>query len=343
MYPASREFTVTLQVVDPIDFACNIDAHVRAMLAAEYVGACHMGSFVLAVEDVLETSDVALVAADGGARGYVNVRWRASAVTYGPWDVIAPARLVEAAPLPVAACAPELALGPAGRSHGAPAAASLAAGSLTDALAPGMIFAVRVIEAEHGPRAREVAAYAVPLAADRAAPAFVVRGGLGPGDAAALAPLLAAVDAERAARTSAPELADARAFFDGLLHSRAVAGDGGGAPASAPAPPGEVGTAVDVVEFVRDAIRASPRTDASGVWSRPLRLARGGPLALKSPRGTAADAEAPAATLFAEYLRAIAGWLAAARALAEAFPTESSRTSQRAFWAAMRSHQQPEK
>ena len=342
MFPAPREFTVTIAVADPIDFACGVDAHVRRALADEYVGACHMGSLVLAVEDVLEVSDVALVAADGAARGVVNVRWRASAVTYGPGDVVASAKLLEAAPHPVAASAPTLPTADGrGRITGAPVAVCLTSGAraaLTAALAPGAVFAARVRLAHHTPRDREAVVYAEVLAADDAVGAIAARGGIGPGDAAALAPLLAAVDAERAARSAAPALAGARAFFDGLLHAGGVAGDGGTEPASAPPPPGGDGETIDVVEWARAAIRGS-RADAGGVWSRPLRLARGGPLVVRAPRGSPADAEAPAATLIADFLRAIAGWLAAGRALAEAYPDEAARAPQRALWAAMRARQ----
>lgn len=361
-----KVFEYTVSVENPIHFCSDKPRHLLTALRNHLEGRNFKGAHIVRIVRVLEASAVHIQRTNGSGGGYVDTRVLAEALVFARWDILVGATVLANQQMVVGAYTPP------GDSGAPRAAVALQASKAAETLTVGQLFAARVVHATHPPMQMQAAVYGTLLVCDQAAPVWRVRGNLDRSARAELAPLLAGIEAELAARDAL--LASRKAdvwFFEHLLHpyragerererargageQTVPAWPGGPAWVGPPDPvPHEPGAQlVSPVEIARRVVREGASVPVSGVWSRPLSLYRSSPLAAVAPvpkpgqpegppPGWAPAADSVPRAVFAELLRNILDHLRAIRELPEVYSTPALVAQHANLWGAMRAAQRP--
>jgi hypothetical protein len=351
----------TVDVANPINFCADKGRHLLADLQNKYAGRCFKGAFILAVKEVLDSGACHVVRTNGSGEAYIDVRFLAAVAVFGRWDILAGVEIVSHQQMVV------------GVYEGAPgqprpgrprAVVTLFASKDVVALAVGQKIPVRVVLAQHAPMQPQASVVGALLVCDQAAPAYRLRGALDPAARAELAPMLAAVELELAARAALVETQKADLwFFEILLHAyRETPRDAAGAGATAAVAAWEGGPVwhgprsaqeveagaetTSALDVVRRAV-GGEAVPVAGVWSRSLALHRSSPL-VAVVRGE--EAAAPAAwtvvdgaprAVFAEILKNILDFLVATRELVLVYNSRELIDRHLNLWSVMRAAQRP--
>lgn len=343
-----RVIDATVAVPDPINFCSDPARHLAAALQ-RYVGRCIRGAYVVRIQKVLRRSKCHLVATSPSGGGYIDVQFLAAVVVFSQWDILVGVEIVQREQAIVGVFTAPVAK--ATESAAASAVVTIHASALSESLAVGQRVPVRVLAVVHPPTQAQASVVGMLLVCDQEAPTYRLRGALDPAAAAALAPLVAGVDAElqeRARLLAGPGRARLW-FFEGLLHS--FSGRPAGADQALPAGEGLVWEGPpsfapnerafeNVVELIRKAAVAP--VDVGGCWTRPLAFYRSSPLAARvadpGAEFAAGIVDSKPLVVFAEFLKNIYSFLCATRELAEMYDTEQLGAHEN-LWAAMRSAQ----
>lgn len=377
--PATKVFTKQVEIVTPIAYAYDPDVYLLDLLRGLFEHRCFGGAYITRIARVLRRSDCVLVKSNSSARGVVSVQFEAEVAVHNMWDILVGATVV----------------GVRGMVHclhvdpetGARTVATVIGRNAAEVLKIDDLVPLRALRAAHTPMQPEASIAAVILTAEGAAPTYRLRGELGgEADRNALRPAYEAVVYELNLRArDLPGKSKNYAWFESLLHhyrgsGRALAGhervaawpdgpvwEGPQSPAGAPviAAGGSVLSAVEIVHRVL----AGESVDVTGVWSRPLEVARSSPLVAREPLGAAAvaaaassdtaaaadtavaadtaaedaaDAEAPFDSpriVFAGFLHSIHSFLRAVRQLTEVYSDAARLNAHLLLWAYMRSQQ----
>lgn len=344
-----KKYAVTLAVANPIDFAAGKAAHLLKRLKEQYEGRCFLGAFIAEVLRVARTSDVAIASSNNSGAGAVDVEFFAAVDVIAKWEPI-PGVLVTKRD--------EVIVGSARGAGGARVVVSLLPRN-ADTVRVGQRVAVRAVDVYHTPMAEHVSVVGILHTCDRAAPEWRARGALEPAAAAELAPLLAAVRAELAARAAALEDPARRErvwLFESLLYTYRLAGDpageeavptAGSPPWRGPARPAALRSEreVNVVELAARALELGEPARVDGIWTRPLGVRRSAPLAEQRPAAPRAGAPPPLEveprTLVAMLLTLVYQGLVLVREMAEGYPDRAAIEEHSNIWLVMRREQLP--
>jgi hypothetical protein len=350
-----KEFCVTVDVADVCNFCANKGPLLMAALHDEYAGRCYMGCYIIEIVEIIMASACHLITTNSSAEGYIEVKFMARVAVFSQWDILVGVEVMMNEKMLIGVHGDKV------RKTGL-ATVALLPSKAVEALAVGQQIAVRVVVAGHTPMQERASVYAVLLTCDAAAQVYRLRGALDKAASAELAPMLAAVETELAAREEL--VATRRAdlwFFELLLYSyrarRAGTGtdsqtlpawEGGPSWEGPPAlVPHAEGCAVrNVLDIVRKVVHDGESVPVTGAWSRPLNLYRSSPLAAVAdgrhlPAGWIAATESAPRVVFALFLKNILDFLVATRELAQLYSTEELVRKHFALWAAMRAAQTP--
>jgi hypothetical protein len=353
-----RVYTVTIDAPSAINFAADKLRQVEAELHRKYVGRCFMGACILRILRCLDVGACHVVSTNNSGDIYINVRFVAEVVVVSRWDILTGVRIVANAQLLVGEGVLRDAAGAVTASVAVSFAASGAAQKALESFAIGQHVPVRVLLVEHPPMQDRVSVFGTLLVCDRVAPAFRLRGSLGRDAGAELGPMLAAVEAELAARAAlaASERRGELWFFEKLLYAyKDARPDAGGPPAPDAAadswegppmlPALEAGAeTASVVDIVRRVVGGESVT-VTGVWCRSLAFHRSSPLVARARGGDPPASweiiDSTPRVAFALFLKNILDFLAATRELVAVYNTRELVDSHINLWNVMRAAQKP--
>lgn len=83
-----KVFEVTLDVNNPINFCTNKNQHILTELNNIYVNKCYMGSYIIDIIDILQTSSCRIVNTNSTGNGIIDVRFIANVFMLNSWDIL---------------------------------------------------------------------------------------------------------------------------------------------------------------------------------------------------------------------------------------------------------------
>jgi len=350
----------SINVRDTINFCANVDKHIMSELKNTYEGKCFKGAFINRVVKVVQRSRCVIVKTNLSAHGVIDVSFLAEVTVVGMWDILVGVSVLRTAGMIVGSYKRPPA-DPTGRECQMAVTVIPTAGkNLSEVVSTAHTVCVRVCRVEYPAMQPYVTLAAAMLSCDRSAPAWRLRGSLDPTSATSLAPLLASIDTELAARAELVAAEGGRAavwFFERLLYSY-DGGDGddgtdtvetyeGAPPWEGPHPLRASGGALHNILDVARRAAAGETIPVTGCWCRDLALYRSSPYAAfvagpELPAGWAAETSgAPVdgapSLVFGEMLKNMLDFLVAVRQMAELYPVGDETYTP--VWHAMRSVQ----
>ena len=339
----------TIDIPNPINFCADRDRHINAELQNKYVGRCFMGSLILKIVSVLASSSCHIVQTNETSNGYVDVKFLAKVIIYSRWDILTGVQIISHQQMVVGSHE-----GAATQGGVTPkAVVAILNSKSAETLAVGQKVSIRVVGSKMAAMQGHANVVGAILTCDQMAPVVRLRGSLDAVAGAALAPMLAEVDIELAARAKLIKTCKSDLwFFEHLLYSyrefdptASQVETTGGVDWTGPATTALVGAAKqNILEIIRGAIQGKS-VSVNGIWSRPLSLCRSSPLAAmvrsesSLPSGWLPPAEGNITATFAEYLKNILDFLVATRELTDVYNTRELIESHLNIWTLMRSAQ----
>lgn len=336
-----KAYEVTLTVANPINACADPEGYLRGELTRAYVGRCFKGAFIVALLRILSRSRCRINTSNTSGEGIFDVRFLAQVAVFSRGDILVGVRVTNTTPIVAGEYGDLSMVGPTVSPR---AGIYMIHSEAVKTLEKGKIIPVRVLAAQHGPMQPAASVVANLFTCDRdEPPAWWVPPESPPLDTAALAPLVAAIDAEYARRAELVETHEGSLwFFEGRLYAFRRAG-----PAAAPewvsvgawrgpAPLVAVDGAADVLALAREGGAVGGRT-----WTRPLGLYRSSPLAAGTPEPEP-PLEVPAVgatEVWLQLLREILDHAVAMRELTLTYPTIEALKSHQAVWMVMNAAQ----
>lgn len=344
MVLASKQYSVSIDVRNPVNFCADKEKHVLTHLQRTYEGKCYGGAYIVEITKVDKISACRVVKNNLSASGNVDVAFTAAVVVYGQWDILVGVEIAERDHMVV------------GFLRDAPVetVVALLPTDMVQTISIGQVVAIRVKTVLYPPFQSQMTVAGVVLTCDQRTPVYRLQTAIEPSAAQALLPLVERVENELDRR--AELMSDHREslwFFESLLYSYALPDSDDREPrvvetehASAWVGPGgaelpPLATEINLLEFVKNAAQASGSTNARGLWCRDFAIRRSAPLVARAPEEKAPEGwdrplvERPAIAL-AAFLNNVYNFLAAVRGMVEGYSTPEEVARHENVWAAMR-------
>lgn len=162
-----KVFEVTINISNPINFCTNKKQHIITELNNIYVNKCYMGSYIIDIIDVLQSSSCRIVNTNSSGNGIIDVKFLANVFILNSWDILIGIEVEKNQSLIVGKYKkPNLTIDVTFKPT------NIQANSLTI----GQLVPVRVVKAIHKPKESRIAVAAVLLTCDRKAIAYRVKG-----------------------------------------------------------------------------------------------------------------------------------------------------------------------
>ncbi len=81
-------FEVTLNINNPINFCTNKKHHILTELNNIYVNKCYMGSYIIDIIDILQSSSCKIVNTNSSGNGLIDVKFIAHVFILSAWDIL---------------------------------------------------------------------------------------------------------------------------------------------------------------------------------------------------------------------------------------------------------------
>lgn len=160
-------FDVTLNINNPINFCTNKKHYILIELNNLYTNKCFMGSYIIEILEVLQSSSCRIINTNSSGDGIIDVRFLANVFILNSWDALIGVEIEKNQSLIVGKYKrPELGIDVTFKPT------NLQATSLTI----GQIIPVRIIKAIHKPKENKIAAAAVLLTCDKKVITYRVKG-----------------------------------------------------------------------------------------------------------------------------------------------------------------------
>ena len=337
----SKGFTVTLTVLNPIQFCSALEKNVLTLLRNNYKGRCYQGAFIIEILDVTAISSCRITPTNNSGNGTVDVSFAAEVEVISRWDIVTGV-VISRRDIAV--------IGVANREDGA--------GKITVTLRPrhaetirvDQKVAVRVTDVMHPPMQSMIVAVGNLLTCDQAAPIFRIKGSLDRDSAADLLSLIASIRTELEERERAMESqVGGFLFLRSLLYAfvKKSVSDGVDEAVTQGAArwrgPTRVESAETPVNFLEIAIRAAELRETvkvDGYWTRSLTLFRSSPYinrtSLTAQPAEGAIADATPRLMFAMLLKNMLDFLVAVREMVASYNTPELIEEHKNIWAVMR-------
>jgi DNA-binding protein len=319
-----RVFEVTLNVSNPINFCINKKQNIFTELNNLYVDTCFMGSFILEIIDILQSSSCRIVNTNASATATIDVKFLARVFILSSWDILVGVKIEKNQSLIVGEY----------KKNNLIVDVSLKPTNIqSNSLNVGQLVPVRIIKAKHKPRENRIAAAAVLLTCDRKAVVYKVRGQIQKSSLPEIEILLNSIEEELNYRKDIK--INIILFFESLLFSYKV-----------------MPKDTETIQF-RSSVWTGPKCegnkinildtlnmDLTGYWIRPLNICRSSPILIRlQDRPTDYVLTAPHLMII-DIAKNILTFLIAIRELTEVYPDELNNSSSNSnIWNIMRQSQ----
>jgi len=160
-------FEVTLNITNPINFCINKKQHILTELNNMYVNKCYMGSYIIEILDILQSSSCRIVNTNSSGNGIIDVKFIANVFILNSWDILIGVEIEKNQSLIV---------GKYKKLNLIIDVTFKPTNIQSNSLMVGQLVPVRVVKAIHKPREGKIAVAAVLLTCDRKAVSFRVKG-----------------------------------------------------------------------------------------------------------------------------------------------------------------------
>lgn len=256
-------FEVTINVSNPINFCTNKKQHIITELNNIYVNKCYMGSYIINIIDILQSSSCRIVNTNSSGNGIVDVRFLANVFILNSWDILIGVEVEKNQSLLVGKYKkPNLTMDVTFKPTNIQ----------SNALVIGQLTPIRVIKAIHKPKESKIAVAAVLLTCDRKAVTYRVKGEVAKSAVPEIQLLFANISNELKLRKNIKR--ETLMFFESLVYSYRNMPS-----ATEPVPFGDdqwIGPKVNITNPIN--LFDTLSNDLTGFWSRPLEICRSSPL-----------------------------------------------------------------
>lgn len=260
-----KVFEVTLNVNNPINFCTNKKQHIIIELNNIYVNKCFMGSYIIDIIDVLQSSSCRIVNTNSSSNGIVDVKFLATVYILNSWDILIGVEVEKNQSLIVGKYKkPNLTIDVTFKPT------NIQANSLT----VGQLTPVRVVKAIHKPKENKIAVAAVLLTCDRKAITYRVKGEISKSSIPEIQLLFNSISEELKLRVNIKK--EPMMFFESLVYSYRTM-----ANTTEKIPFGDTfweGPKNNTNNLSIINLFDTLNMDLTGFWSKPLGICRSSPL-----------------------------------------------------------------
>lgn len=317
-----KVFEVTLNITNPINFCTNKKQHILTELNNIYVNKCYMGSYIIDIIDVLQSSSCRIVNTNSTGNGIIDVKFLANVFILNSWDILIGVEVEKNQSLIVGKYKkPNLTIDVTFKPT------NIQSNSLT----VGQLVPVRVVKAIHKPKESKIAVAAVLLTCDRKAVAFRVKGEIAKSAIPEIQMLFDNITEELEHRKSIKK--ETIMFFESLVYSfRNMS------KTMEKVPFGKVdweGPKHNVNGTTIVNLFDTLTMDLTGFWTRPLGICRSSPLLTMSQEKPVEYILTAPHLMIIEFAKNILTFLIAIREFSEVY-TPDRITSHENIWNMMR-------
>lgn len=256
-------FDVTLNIVNPINFCTNKKQHILIELNNLYVNKCYMGSYIMDIIDVLQSSTCRITNTNSSGNGSIDVKFSAKVFILNAWDILVGVKIEKNQSLIV---------GKYENSNLIIDVTFKPTNIQASSLTVGQLIPVRVIKAIHKPRENKIAIAAVLLTCDRKVVTYRVKGEISKSALPEIQLLFNNIIDELKLRTMIDK--SIITFFESLIYSYRTM-DSTSVKIDISDTHWE-GPKTNILNTVN--IFDTINSDLTGFWSRPLQICRSSPL-----------------------------------------------------------------
>jgi hypothetical protein len=336
-----KNFTTTINIVDPINFCQNIEMHILTDLRSRFQGKCYKGCYVISIRDILNYSNCQIISTNLSSDGLINVIFSADTFVYGKWDILISVNMLKCDKVQI------------GQFQEQDSPVKSIVGLLQNT---SQIFYVgqkipsRVVQVLYKP-GQQMNIVAIPLSCDKHVSIYNVKGNLKADAKSEITKFNELIMSEMNLREQSLKIESKRSsiwFFENLLYGYITEGSQkteeiickNGMKWSGPPGIKTNHKTVNLVDIMHDYDK-SREYNLTGVWTRDLSIYRSSPLICKLdkiPDGSV-SIEVNPRQLMIEQLKNMYDFLKAVRQLADTYDTDELVTSHMNVWAFMKQNQ----
>lgn len=319
-----KVFDVTLNITNPINFCTNKKQYIVTELNNIYTNKCYMGSYIIDILEILQSSSCRLVNTNSSGNGIIDVRFLAKVFILNSWDILIGVEIEKNQ---------SLIIGKYKKSNLIIDVTFKPTNIQANSLTIGQLTPVRVIKAIHKPKESKIAVAAVLLTCDRKQINYRVKGEIAKSAIPEILLLFDKIKEELKLRSSMPK--DKIIFFESLLYSyknipkdtKRINFD------SLPWEGPLSNSSSENKEMIN--LYDTLSMDLTGFWTRPLDLCRSSPLIqLLQDKPSEYVLTAPHLMII-EFAKNILTFLMAIREFVEVYTTEKIQSHEN-IWNMMR-------
>lgn len=316
-----KVFEVTLNITNPINFCTNKKQHIFTELNNIYVKKCYMGSYIIDIIDVLQSSSCRIVNTNSSGNGIIDVKFLATVYILNSWDILIGVEIEKNQSLIVGKYKkPNLTIDVTFKPTNIQA----------NSLVIGQMVPVRVIKAIHKPKESKIAVAAVLLTCDRKTVAYRVKGEIAKSAIPEIQLLFNNIIEELNFRSNIKK--DLLLFFESLVYSYK----------NMPRVTEKItfgeyfweGPKIDIDGKVIN-LFDTLSMDLTGFWTRPLNVCRSSPLIVQSQDKPVEYVLTAPHLMIIEIAKNVLTFLTAIREFSETY-NPSNITSHENIWNMMR-------
>lgn len=324
-----RIFEATLYVNNPISFCVNKLNNVTIEIENNYVNKCYQGSYIIKLNEILQTSSCRISNVSLTNNGVIDVKFSAMICVINKWDIIVGARIIENKSIIVGVY----------KDNGMEVGITIKPTTiLSSSILLGQILPVRTIKALHKTKTNQIAMAGIVLTCDVKADVYKVTGELNKSYLPEINVILDSIKIELKNRMDLLKTQkDKVLYFEKLLYSYKQSST-------------ELSTSVIVDKLTYTSFNTGITEDIVnifeminknmiGYWHRPLTICRSSPVVVYTTIKPTQYVRSLPHIIIIDFAKHILSFLIAVRELVETYNTPELIASHENIWNIMRSKQ----
>lgn len=320
-----KVFEVTLNITNPINFCTNKKSHILTELSNIYVNKCYLGSYILEILEILQSSSCRIVNTNSSGNGIIDVKFLANVYILNSWDILIGVEVEKNQSLIV---------GNYKKSNLIIDVTFKPTNIQANSLTVGQLVPIRVVKAMHKSKESKIAVAAVLLTCDRKIIHYRVKGEISKTHLPEIQMLFDNISEELNHRSIIKK--ESLLFFESLVYSyktiskifeKIQCGQ-----ENWEGPKHNVtGNIINIFDTLS--------TDLTGFWSRPLGICRSSPLLVLTQEKPSEYVLTAPHLMIIEFAKNILTFLIAIREFNEVYTTPEQLVQHENIWNMMRHSQ----
>lgn len=314
-------FEITLNISNPINFCTNKKQHILTELNNNYLHKCYMGTYIVEIIDILQSSSCKIINTNSSGNGIIDVKFLANVFILNTWDILVGVEIEKNQSLLV---------GKYKKLNLTIDVTFKPTNIQANSLVIGQLAPVRVIKAIHKPKESKIAIAAVLLTCDRKIMNYRVKGEISKSAISEIQFLFNNIKEELNLRANINK--ERLLFFESLVYSyKKMPKETEKIPFDDTYWEGPKSNIEGVVVNLFDTLTM----DLTGFWSRPLNICRSSPLLVSSQEKPPEYVLTAPHLMIIDFAKNILTFLTAIREFTEVYQQDKI-TSHENIWNMMR-------